>query len=122
MRIMVSPTISQPRVREGGATQPTWDYSLLPTIMQQTILYSAVGLVAIFSLLYARLVRGISYPGGVPRVGKSGTIGYILTALKYTFDAESVILKGRAKFFGHPFVIPTLVCPTNYLSNIDDSL
>ncbi|RDB16772.1 Ent-kaurene oxidase [Hypsizygus marmoreus] len=68
-------------------------------------------LLAVIVLTYLRILRGISYTGGVPRVGPDGVLGYFLTALHYTFDAETIILKGRADFGNKPFVIPTLSGP-----------
>jgi len=59
-------------------------------------------------LSYFRITRAIMYSGGVPRVGGGGVLGYMITALRYTLDAEPIILKGRADFGGRPFVIPTL--------------
>lgn len=61
----------------------------------------------LLGLAYARLSRSISYSGGVPRVGKSGLIGYIQTALRWTLDTEALILEGRKAFLRKPFVIPT---------------
>lgn len=64
---------------------------------------------AVTALTFLCISRGIAYTGGVPRVGPSGVIGYIITALQYTLNAESIIVQGRAEFSGRPFVIPTLV-------------
>jgi len=64
---------------------------------------------ACFCLAYARIARAISYSGGVPRIGKSGVLGYIQTAMRWTLDSETVILEGRKAFPGKAFVIPTLV-------------
>ncbi|KAF5386049.1 hypothetical protein D9615_002542 [Tricholomella constricta] len=64
-----------------------------------------------FVTLYFRISRDITYAGGVSRVGPPGVLGYIVTAFRYTFDAEAVILEGRAAFSGKPFVIPTLAGP-----------
>jgi len=64
------------------------------------------GLVILLS--YVRLVRAISYSGGVPRFGKPGLLGYIKTALRYTMESDAVVLEGRTQFGGRPFVIPTL--------------
>lgn len=74
------------------------------------LLYNALAaLLAITALTYFRILRGISYTGGVPRVGSPGVLGYIVTALKYTFNATSIIAEGRSQFSGRPFVLPTLV-------------
>ncbi|CAA7263163.1 unnamed protein product [Cyclocybe aegerita] len=70
-----------------------------------------VFLVAVLTLGYIRLRRGISYSGGVPRVGKPGVWGYIQTAIKYTLDAENLIIEGRTQFDNKPFVLPTLSGP-----------
>jgi len=72
-------------------------------------LYTTAVLLSLLIITYYRISRGISYSGGVPRVGKPGVLGYLQTALQFTFDAEPVILKGRADFSGKPFAIPTLV-------------
>lgn len=71
--------------------------------------HTLVSLVAFVCLGYIRLARAVTYSGGIPRVGGSGVARYIATALRYTFDAESVILDGKTQFLGRPFVIPTLV-------------
>lgn len=67
--------------------------------------------VAVVLLVYVRILQGTSYSGGVPRIGKPGVWGYISTALRWTIDAESVILEGRSKFSGRPYTIPTLSGP-----------
>lgn len=72
----------------------------------QVILVTAIFL----TLLYIYLYHAISYSGGVPRFGKSGVLGYIQAALRWTVDAESVILEGRKQFRNGPFVIPTMAC------------
>jgi len=64
--------------------------------------------VAVVLLVYVRILQGTSYSGGVPRLGKPGVWGYISTALRWTIDAESVIMEGRSKFSGRPYTIPTL--------------
>lgn len=66
-------------------------------------------LVALVAWTYIRVAKGISYPGDVPRFGEPGVWGYLTTAFRYTFDAESVISEGRAKYSGQPFAVPTLV-------------
>lgn len=66
-------------------------------------------LIALISWTYIRLARGISYPGDVPRYGEPGVWGYLKTAFRYTFDAETVISEGRAEYSGQPFAVPTLV-------------
>lgn len=66
-------------------------------------------LVALVTWTYIRVAKGISYPGDVPRFGEPGVWGYLTTAFRYTFDAESVISEGRAKYSGQPFAVPTLV-------------
>lgn len=71
--------------------------------------WAAVLCLTLFAVLYARLGYAISQTGGVPRVGKPGVLGFVSTALRYTKDAYSVILEGREKFSGRPFIIPTLV-------------
>ena len=65
--------------------------------------------IALFCLAYVRIYLATSYLGGCPRVGRSGVLGYVVEALRYALDAESVILKGRVRFNHKPFVIPTLV-------------
>ncbi|KAF8658273.1 hypothetical protein AX16_002049 [Volvariella volvacea WC 439] len=67
--------------------------------------------VALVGATYYRLVRAISYSGGVPRVGRPGVIGYIIAATQYTLDAESIINEGREAFGGRPFAVPTLNGP-----------
>ncbi|GLB37078.1 putative cytochrome p450 [Lyophyllum shimeji] len=78
-------------------------------------LYALGLLLSLLVITYFRISRGISYRGGVPRVGPPGVLGYIKTALQYTFDAELVITKGRADFSGKAFVIPTLSGPVFFL-------
>jgi hypothetical protein len=73
-----------------------------------TVVAALVVAVAVVSLVYVRILQGTSYSGGVPRLGKPGVWGYISTALRWTIDAESVILEGRSKFSGRPYTIPTL--------------
>lgn len=77
---------------------------MLSFISQATVFF-----IALFCLAYVRIYLATSYLGGCPRVGRSGVLGYVMEALRYTFDPESVILKGRARFNHKPFVIPTLV-------------
>lgn len=77
--------------------------------MFEILTYAAVFCLMLFALTYARLAYAISQTGGVPRVGKPGVLGFISTALRYTTDAYPVILEGRAKFSGRPFILPTLV-------------
>ena len=87
--------------------------------------------VAVVILVYVRILQGTSYSGGVPRLGKPGVWGYISTALRWTIDAESVILEGRSKFSGRPYTIPTLAsnsittnlrnCTNNRLTSQDQS-
>ncbi|KAF9467379.1 cytochrome P450 [Collybia nuda] len=60
---------------------------------------------------FVRLAKGISYPGDVPRFGEPGIFGYLKTAIRYTFDAETVISEGREKYSGKPFAVPTLSGP-----------
>ena len=80
--------------------------------MLSFISQAAAFLVALFCLTYVRIYLATSFLGGCPRVGRSGVFGYIIEAFRYTFDPESVILRGRARFNNKPFVIPTLVdCP-----------
>ena len=64
---------------------------------------------ALLTILYFRLARAIAYEGGVPRFGKPGVLGYIQAALKWTRDAEGLIIEGRKQFNNGPFVIPMLV-------------
>lgn len=64
---------------------------------------------SLLTLLYFRLARVIAYEGEVPRFGKPGVLGYIQAALRWTFDAEVLIIEGRKQFNNGPFVIPTLV-------------
>lgn len=77
---------------------------MLGFFSQATLLF-----VFLLGLAYVRLSRSISYSGGVPRIGKTGLLGYIQTSLRWTLDTETLILEGRAAFFGRPFVIPTFV-------------
>lgn len=77
--------------------------------MLSFISLAAIFFIALFCLAYVRIYLATSYLGGCPRVGRSGVLGYVIEALRYTLDAESVILKGRARFNHKPFVIPTLV-------------
>lgn len=77
--------------------------------MFSLILRIGAGLVALLAFLYYRIARAISYPGGVPCIGKPGVFGYISTALRYTLSADKLILEGREQFGGRPYVIPTLV-------------
>ncbi|PPQ98643.1 hypothetical protein CVT24_003976 [Panaeolus cyanescens] len=79
--------------------------------MNSLISQAALILATALILLYVRIYRGISYAGGVPRVGKSGVLGYIKTAVWWTFDGGSVIAEGRRKYGGKPFVIPMLSGP-----------
>jgi hypothetical protein len=58
---------------------------------------------------YFRLRRYINYPSSVPRIGSPGVVGFVLTALKYTLDAESIIHEGKMKYGNKPFTVPTLV-------------
>ncbi|KAF9452384.1 hypothetical protein P691DRAFT_237004 [Macrolepiota fuliginosa MF-IS2] len=59
--------------------------------------------------IYVRIYRYINYPCSIPRVGKPGVLGFILTAVRYTADPEAVIAEGRAKYGNQPFTVPTLV-------------
>lgn len=77
--------------------------------MLSFISLAAIFFIALFSLAYVRIYLAISYLGGCPRVGRSGVLGYIIEAFRYTLHTESVILEGRAKFSLKPFVVPTLV-------------
>ena len=77
--------------------------------MLSLISLAAIFSFAFFCLAYVRIYLATSHLGGCPRVGSSGVLGYVIEALRYTLDAESVILKGRARFNHKPFVIPTLV-------------
>ena len=80
--------------------------------MLSFISQAAVFLITLFCLVYIRIYFATSYLGGCPRVGRPGVLGYVLEALRYIIDAESVIVEGRAKFNHKPFVLPTLVgCP-----------
>ena len=82
-----------------------------------TVVAALVAAVAL--LVYVRILQGISYSGGVPRLGKPGVWGYISTALRWTIDAESVILEGRSKFPGRPYTIPTLAS-NSITTNLDN--
>jgi len=64
---------------------------------------------AILTVLYFRVARAIAYEGGVPRFGKPGVLGYIQAALRWTLDADGLIVEGRKQFKNGPFVIPMLV-------------
>ena len=57
-----------------------------------------------------RLTRVKNIPD-LPRIGKPGFKGFISTAFRFTFDAESCIDEGWTQFSGRPFMIPTLVSP-----------
>jgi len=70
---------------------------------------AAIFFIVLFCLAYVRIYRATSYLGGCPRVGRPGVLGYIIEALRFTLDSESVILEGKASFSNKPFVIPTLV-------------
>jgi len=63
----------------------------------------------LLTVLYFRLAREIAYEGGVPRFGKPGVLGYVQAALRWTLDAEGLIVEGRKQFNNSPFVIPMLV-------------
>lgn len=65
-------------------------------------------------LIYLRIERYINYPGSIPRVGKPGVVGFMLTALRYTIDAEAVISEGKAEYGDKPFTVPTLVSRANF--------
>lgn len=67
------------------------------------------GFLVFIVAVYVRLSRVTSYVGGIPRVGDPGVLGYLRTALRYTVDAESVILESRKAFPGRPFALPTFV-------------
>ena len=64
---------------------------------------------SLLTVLYFRLARATAYEGGVPRFGKPGVLGYIQAALRWTLDAEALIVEGRKQFNNGPFVIPMLV-------------
>lgn len=53
----------------------------------------------------------MNYSGSIPRVGRTGVIGFLVTALRYTVDAETVIREGKAKYADQPFAVPTLAGP-----------
>jgi hypothetical protein len=65
--------------------------------------------VAFLVYMYLRLWRYITYSSTVPRIGRPGVVGFVLTALKYTLDAESIIHEGKMRYGNKPFTIPTLV-------------
>ena len=72
---------------------------------------------SLLAVLYFRLARAIAYEGGVPCFGKPGVLGHIQAALRWTLDAEGLIIEGRKQFNNGPFVIPMLV---SYLCQISD--
>jgi hypothetical protein len=45
---------------------------------------------------------------GLPRVGKAGPVGFILTALRSIGSFEDLIKEGLNKYGGKPFVVPTM--------------
>jgi len=73
------------------------------------LLQILIGAALLLTVLYFRLARAIAYEGGVPRFGKPGVLGYIQAALRWTLDAEALIIEGRKQFNNGPFVIPMLV-------------
>lgn len=66
--------------------------------------------VAAIALLIAYYItrRVTSQSLDLPRVGQPGLIGYLSAALRFTLHAENLIVEGREKFCGQPFVLPTL--------------
>ena len=90
---------------------------LLGLSMFESPYHGLVALVAFVWLGYIRLTQAITYSGGIPRVGGLGVVGYIVTALRFTLDAESVISEGKTLFSGCPFVIPTLASSFCHLSH-----
>lgn len=61
--------------------------------------------------VYGRVHSYVNYSGSIPRVGRTGVIGFLVTALRYTVDAETVIREGKAKYADQPFAVPTLAGP-----------
>lgn len=47
-------------------------------------------------------------PDGIPRVGKPGGIGYLITALRYTIKSEQLLDEADRMFGGRPYAMPTL--------------
>ncbi|KAJ8514665.1 hypothetical protein ONZ45_g7831 [Pleurotus djamor] len=47
-------------------------------------------------------------PPGIPRVGRAGAIGYIITAIRFTLNSSSVLDEAEKEFQGRPFALPTL--------------
>ncbi|KAJ7361121.1 cytochrome P450 [Mycena albidolilacea] len=45
---------------------------------------------------------------GLPRIGKAGPVGFILTALRSIGSFEDLIKEGLNKYGGKPFVVPTM--------------
>ena len=76
----------------------------------------------LLTTLYFRLARAIAYKGGVPRFGKPGVLGYIRAALRWTLDAEALIVEGRKQFNNGPFVIPMLVSHRCHIESNLESL
>ncbi|KXN90613.1 Nitrite reductase [NAD(P)H] [Leucoagaricus sp. SymC.cos] len=65
----------------------------------------------VLGLTYARIYNYVNYPGHIPRLGGPGVLGFLHVALRYTADAEAVILEGKAKYGDRPFTVPTLAGP-----------
>jgi hypothetical protein len=58
---------------------------------------------------YTRIHNYVNYPGSIPCIGKRGVFGFMISALRYTANAEAIILEGKAKYGNQPFAVPTLV-------------
>ncbi|KAK7026177.1 Ent-kaurene oxidase [Favolaschia claudopus] len=63
---------------------------------------------AALTLLAAALFYLTHNGTGLPRVGGTGPIGYILTALRSLISYEELLNEGWQKFGGKPFVLPTM--------------
>lgn len=59
------------------------------------------------SLVFYRLVYD-GAPEGIPRLGRAGGFGYLVTALRYTIKTEEVLDEGDRTFGGRPYALPTL--------------
>ncbi|KAL4263076.1 cytochrome P450 family protein [Pleurotus pulmonarius] len=65
-----------------------------------------LAIIVIPFILY-RLVHD-GAPEGIPRIGKGGGLGYLLTAIRFAIRSEEVIDEGNRIFGGRPYAIPTL--------------
>jgi hypothetical protein len=65
-------------------------------------------LVAISAVLLAFLLYSTHNRTGLPRVGKGGPLGFILTALKSITSFADLIDEGLNKYGGKAFVLPSM--------------